>query len=111
MSKLTKTYLEQYPNNKKHTFYNNIYSVLNNNYDSETRIYNKKCENYDFLFKDNKLSYLKDDEFKIDEARKLFNNLKEKDINPNARPIQQRISYYQTNRLIPVIKIKLIINF
>lgn len=102
MSKITKVYLENYPNNKKHCFYNNIYSVLNNNYDFDNRIYNKKTTDFDFVFKDNKLFYTKDEEFKITEARNIFNNLNENDINPGSRPIQQRISYYQTNRLIPV---------
>ena len=92
-----------FPVKKKHDFYNSIYSTFNSNYDSKTRIYTKHCENFDFKFSDNKLQYVHDNRADVLEACKIFTNLKESDYNPNVRSVQNRISYYLSNRLVPVL--------
>lgn len=84
---------------KKHDFFNSIYSTFNSNYDPKTRIYTKHCENFDFTFKNDKLNYIADNRADIEGALKIFPNLKEKDINPNLRSQQNKISYYLCNRL------------
>ena len=101
MTAETKMYMEKYPNNKKHEFYNNIYSMLHLNYDPETRIYNKRSEDCDFYYKNNKLSYTNEKELNIDMAKKVFSNLKESDIHPNKKPVQDKISYYLSNKIVP----------
>lgn len=94
--------LEMYPNKRKHDFFNSIYSTFNSNYDPKTRIYTKHCENFDFFWKDNKLKYTQDNRADVNEALKIFPNLKENDINPSKRSVHDRISYNLSNRLVPV---------
>jgi len=101
MTAETKLYKEKYPFNKKHEFYTGIYDILHSNYNPKSRVFTKKIENYDFFFKDNKLIYEKDHKFNVSQAKVLFPNLKETDINPNVRSTQDKISYYLTNRLVP----------
>ena len=94
--------IEKFPVRKKHDFFNSIYSTFHSNYNPETRIYTKYSENYDFHYKENKLHYIQDDRADVAEAKEIFKGLKDTDINPNTRSVQNRLSYYLSNRLVPV---------
>lgn len=93
---------EKYPLRKKHDFFNSIYNTFHSNYNPETRIYTKHCENFDFTFKDDKLYHIEGDRADVEGAKKFFPTLKDTDINPNLRSVQNKISYYLTNRIVPV---------
>ena len=94
--------LEKYPVRKKHDFFNSIYSTFNSNYNPETRIFTKHCANFDFAFKEDKLHYIPDNRADVEGARRIFPNVKDTEINPNLRSVQDKISYYLSNRLVPV---------
>ena len=93
---------QKYPVKDKHEFYSSIYTTFHSNYNPETRIYTKQCENFDFFFKDNKLSYSKEDRADVKQALNIFKGINEKDITFNDKKPQERISYYLSNRLVPV---------
>lgn len=98
----TKISLEKYSNRKKHEYFASIYGLLHNNYNSDTKVYSKPVENFDFVFKNNKLEHSTDTEFNLSNAKVIFPELKDQDINPNIRPTQEKISYYLSNRMVPV---------
>lgn len=101
MTAETRVYNEKYTFDKKHQFYTGVYDVLHSNYNANSRIFTKNIENHEFFFKNNKLIYEKDHKFNVSQAKSLFSNLKDTDINPNIRSTQEKISYYLTNRLVP----------
>lgn len=86
----------------KHDYYNSIYQTLHPNYDPETRVYTKNCENFNFIFKDNNLVYSRDNELDVNAAKTLFKGISDEDIDFSKQPIHSKISYYLTNRLVPV---------
>lgn len=90
--------------NKKHEYYNNIYYETHPYAEKDTRMYNKPKDDFEFRFKDNELRYKKSRE--IDITKKSIDNFKtfkESDIDSSKKTVQNKISYYLCNNLVPVI--------
>ena len=88
---------------QRHDYYNSLYSEIHPLADTEKRLYKKQQQSFDFFFKDNKLSYSKTKD--IDFTKKSLDNFKsfrEVDKSPEARTIQNDISFYLSNNLVPV---------
>lgn len=83
---------------EKNAYYNKIYPTLHPMYDPNTRVYTKTVKDCDFEFKDDKLIYTKSKDLDLDNADKIFPSFKNIDKNPT---IQQTISYYLNNNIVP----------
>ena len=88
---------------KKHRYFNDIYDALHPSNDRETRVYTKPKQNFDFKFTGDTLvySHYKD----LDFNKKSMDNFKtftHADLDHNNMNIQEKISFYLTNNLVPV---------
>jgi hypothetical protein len=93
---------------KKHKYFNEVYKDLHPSNDSNSRIYIKPKQNFEFTYKDDKLSYSKFRD--LDFNKKSLQNFKgiDKDkLDPNQMKVQDKISFYLTSNLVPVFKFKL----
>jgi hypothetical protein len=88
---------------KKHEYYNNIYHETHPYASKDSRFYKKPKDDFNFNFRDNELKYNKGRE--IDITKKSIDNFKtfkESDIDQNKKTIQNKISYYLSNNIVPV---------
>lgn len=83
----------------KHDYYNKIYPILHNKYDSNTRVYTKEPKECDFEFKDGKLQYNNPRELDFTNADKIFPSFKKAN---KELSVQETISYYLNNNIVPV---------
>lgn len=88
---------------KKHQYFNEIYDDLHPQNNKETRIYNKYKPNFDFSFKNNKLTHLDDKEVNFNKnSFKKFKTFDDSFVDMGKKTIQNKISYHLTNNLVPV---------
>jgi hypothetical protein len=88
---------------KRHKYFNGIYDDLHPYNNNETREYRKPKQNFDFFFHDNTLTYSKYKDLDFNEnSLSKFKTFGEKDLDPDKRTVQNKISYYLTNNLVPV---------
>jgi hypothetical protein len=87
----------------KHNYFNDIYHDTHPYATKGSRVYNKPRDDFGFRFKENRLIYNKKKE--IDITKKSIDNFRtftEGDIDLGSQTVQNRISYYLTNNLVPV---------
>ena len=82
---------------EKDAYYNKIYPLLHPMYDPKTRVYTKTIQDSDFEFKDDKLIYTKTKDLDLSRAHEIFPSFKFSE----DKTIQEQISYYLNNNLVP----------
>lgn len=88
---------------KKHKYFNEIYDDLHPQNEKESRIYNKPKPNFDFSFKDNKLTHANNKEIDFNKkSLSKFKTFDDTDIDLGKKKIQNKISYHLSNNLVPV---------
>lgn len=88
---------------KRHEYYTGIYDDLHPFNNKEERIYTRPKQNFEFQYKNDELVYSRKKELEF--SRRSLDNFKtftEKDLNPDKRTVQNKISYYLSNNLVPV---------
>ena len=89
--------------NKKHEYYNSIYYETHPYADKENRIYKKPRDDFSFKFVNNSLEFNKLKEVDITKnSIDKFKTFTEKDKDPMKNSIHEKISFYLSNKLIPV---------
>jgi hypothetical protein len=84
---------------KKHKYFNELYSDLHSS--SDARIFTKSKPDFDFRFKDNKLMYSKDNDIDYSKSKTL-KSVYDSHEPLNEKKVQDKISFYLTNKLVPV---------
>ncbi len=88
---------------KKHQYYNEIYDDFHPQNNNETRIYTKSKPNFDFSFKNDKLTYPKDKELDFNKkSLGKFKTFDDNDLELGKKTIQNKISYHLSNNIVPV---------
>jgi hypothetical protein len=93
----------------RHEYYNQIYDDLHPFNDKEKRIYTKPKQNFDFFYRDDQLTYSKQKDLDFNRrSLENFKSFKDTDINIDKKTVQDKISFYLCNNIVPVNKL---INF
>jgi hypothetical protein len=90
-------------NKQRHDYYNDIYQDLHPCYDKDKRIYTKTSQNNEFFFKDDTLLYSKQKDLEFNKKSvDSFKTFPEKVTNPEKMTVQNKISFYLSNNMVPV---------
>jgi len=93
---------------KRHEYYTGIYKDLHTNVDHERRIFTKSKPNFDFMFKNDKLTYIKEKEIiDFSKSQQLFKSFTKTDIEPKEKTPHAKLSFYLKNTIVPVITLHL----
>lgn len=87
----------------RHRYFNDIYDDLHPHHDKKNRIYKSLKNDNDFFFKDNKLLYSKQKNLEFSQkSLNKFSSFSNKEFDPEKMNVQNRISFYLSNNLVPV---------
>ena len=93
-------------NLKRHEYYKDIYPDLHPNADEKKRTFLKTKPNFDFMFKNDKLTFVKEKErLDFSNTNKLFRSqtLEKPKLLTLEEENQKRLSFYLCNTMVPVI--------
>ncbi len=90
-------------NLKRHEYYKEIYPDLHPNVDEKKRTFIKTKPNFDFMFKDDKLHFVREKErLNFSNTNKLFRSQTVEKPKNIEQDNQQRLSFYLSNTMVPV---------
>ena len=93
-------------NLKRHEYYKEIYPDLHPNVDAVKRTFIKTKPNFDFMFKNDKLTFVREKErLDFTNTNKLFRSQTIEKSKSLEEESQKRLSYYLSNTIVPVYSI------
>jgi len=93
-------------NLKRHEYYKEIYPDLHPNVDQVRRTFIKTKPNFDFMFKNDKLTFVREKErLDFSNTNKLFRSQTIEKSKSLEEENQKKLSYYLSNTIVPVYSI------